>query len=177
VGRSIGSERGQKNRRETRCAEGRGRRRPSSIGCTPAYCARALQLLRRATQLQSRACKVVGCWSVAAKLKPRCGVGEIAKLVWRVKVIADLGSGTVSETEVARDRARRLAVPETVGLRLDESQQLTAAIQAEIVRSQAAVMGERFRWCEHPGAKLWSRGYYPATFARFSVMFRSRFAG
>jgi hypothetical protein len=25
-------------------------------------------------------------------------------------------------------------------------------------------MGERFRWCEHCGAKLLSKGYYPATF-------------
>ena len=88
----------------------------------------------------------------------------MAKLVWRVKVVADLGSGTVSETEVARIERDDFAVPESVGLRLDEGKQLTAAIQAEIVRAQAAVMGERFRWCEHCGSKLWSKGYYPATF-------------
>jgi hypothetical protein len=88
----------------------------------------------------------------------------MAKLVWRVKVVADLGLGAVSETEVARIERDGFAVPETVGLSLDEGKQLMAAIQAEIVRSQAAVMGERFRWCEHCGAKLWSKGYYPATF-------------
>ena len=66
----------------------------------------------------------------------------MAKLVWRVKVVADLGSGTVSETEVARIERDDFAVPESVGLRLDEGKQLTAAIQAEIVRAEAAVMGE-----------------------------------
>jgi hypothetical protein len=64
----------------------------------------------------------------------------MAKLVWRVKVVADLGSGAVSETEVARIERDDFAVPETVGLSLDESKQLTAAIQAEIVRCQAAVV-------------------------------------
>ncbi len=88
----------------------------------------------------------------------------MAKLVWRVKVVADLGWGAVSETEVARIEREDFAVPETVGLSSDEGKQLAAAIQAEIVGSQAAVMGERFRWCEHCGAKLWSKGYYPATF-------------
>jgi hypothetical protein len=88
----------------------------------------------------------------------------MAKLVWRVKIVADLGSGAVSETEVARIERDDFAVPEAVGLRLSEGKQLTAAIQAEIVRGQAAVTGERFRWCEHCGAKLWSKGYYHATF-------------
>jgi hypothetical protein len=88
----------------------------------------------------------------------------MAKLVWRVKLVADLGSVAVSETEVALIEREDFAVPETVGLSLDEGKQLTAAIQAEIVRAQAALMGERFRWCEHCGAKLWSKGYYSATF-------------
>jgi hypothetical protein len=83
----------------------------------------------------------------------------MAKLIWRVKVIADRGSGAVSETEVARIRRGDFAVPESVGLNLDEGQRLTAAIQAEIVRAQAAVAAERFRWCEHCGSS-----YYPATF-------------
>ena len=90
----------------------------------------------------------------------------MAKLVWRVKVVADLGLGAVSETEVARIERADFAVPETVGLSLDEGKELTAAIQAEIVRSQAAEMGERFRWCEHCGAKLWSKGYYPSRINR-----------
>jgi len=88
----------------------------------------------------------------------------MAKLVWRVKVVADLGTGAVSGTEVALIERDDLAVPETVGLRLDEGKRLMAAIQADIVRAQAAAIGERFRWCEHCGAKLWSKGYYPATF-------------
>ena len=52
----------------------------------------------------------------------------MAKLIWRVKVVADLGSGAVSETEVARIERDDFAVPETVGLSLDESEQLTAVL-------------------------------------------------
>lgn len=39
-----------------------------------------------------------------------------------------------------------------------------AAIQAEIVPAQVAVVAERFRWREHCGAKLLSKGYYPTAF-------------
>jgi hypothetical protein len=42
----------------------------------------------------------------------------MAKLVWRVKVVADLGSGMVSETIVARIESDDFAVPETIGSRL-----------------------------------------------------------
>ena len=88
----------------------------------------------------------------------------MSKLIWRLKLVAELESGVVSETEMARIEREDFVVPETLRLTLDESKELTAAIQAEIVRAQVAVMGERFRWCEHCGAKLLSKGYYPATF-------------
>jgi hypothetical protein len=88
----------------------------------------------------------------------------MAKLVWRVKLIAEVGSGIVSETEVARIERDDFAVAETVGLTLDEGKRLTTATQAEIVRAQVASMGERFRWCELCRAKLVSKGYYSATF-------------
>ena len=42
-------------------------------------------------------------------------VGAMAKLIWRVKLIAELGMGVVSETEVARIERDDFAVPETVG--------------------------------------------------------------
>jgi hypothetical protein len=64
----------------------------------------------------------------------------MAKLVWRVKPIAELGSGIVSETEVARIERDDFAVVETVGLTLDEGKPLAAAAQAEIVRAQVAAM-------------------------------------
>ena len=60
----------------------------------------------------------------------------MAKLVWRVKLIAELEPGIVSETEVARIERDDFAVPETLGLTLDEGKQLMAATQAEIVRAQ-----------------------------------------
>ena len=65
---------------------------------------------------------------------------------------------------MARIERDDFAVPETVGLTLEEGKQLMAAAQTGIVRAQVAVMGERFQWCEHCGAKLLSKGYYPATF-------------
>ncbi|HME20535.1 MAG TPA: hypothetical protein VKI44_04100 [Acetobacteraceae bacterium] len=46
--------------------------------------------------------------------------GTTARLVWRVKLIAELEPGIVSETEVARVERDDFAVPETLGLTLDE---------------------------------------------------------
>jgi hypothetical protein len=42
----------------------------------------------------------------------------MAKLVWRMKLIAELESAIVSETEVARIEREDFAVPETLGLTL-----------------------------------------------------------
>jgi hypothetical protein len=42
----------------------------------------------------------------------------MTKLVWRVKLIAELGGGTVSETEVAAIERDDSATPETLGYRL-----------------------------------------------------------
>ena len=57
----------------------------------------------------------------------------MAKLVWRVKLVAELGSGMVSEAEVARIERDDFAVAETVGLTLDEGKRLAAATQAHRV--------------------------------------------
>jgi hypothetical protein len=65
---------------------------------------------------------------------------------------------------VARVERDDFAVSETLGLTLDEGKRLMATTQAEIVCAQVSTMGKRFRWCEHCGAKLLSKGYYPATF-------------
>ena len=65
----------------------------------------------------------------------------MTKLVWRLKVVAELRPGVVRETEVAcieRDEQAELA---DLGLRLAEMKQLTAALQAEIVAAQVAVVG------------------------------------
>ena len=51
-----------------------------------------------------------------------------------------------------------------LGLRLDEAKQLTAALQAEMVAGQLAVVGERQRGCATCERPLASKGYYPATF-------------
>jgi hypothetical protein len=88
----------------------------------------------------------------------------MAKLMWRVKLITELEPGIVSETEVARIERDDLAVPETLGPTLEEGKQLTASTQTQIVRAQVSTMGERFRCCEHCGAKLLSKGYYSAKF-------------
>jgi hypothetical protein len=88
----------------------------------------------------------------------------MAKLVWRVKLVAELEPGVVSETEVARIERDDFAVEETLGLTLDEGKRLMATAQAGIVRAQVSTLGERFRWCERCGAKLPGKGYYPATF-------------
>src|SRR5271157_421642 len=87
------------------------------------------------------------------------------KLVWRVKLVADFGDKAAeTEVEVARIERDEFTVPETLGLSLAEGKRLTAAIQMEMVRAQAATMGERFRCCAHCGSTLSSKGYRSVTF-------------
>ena len=67
----------------------------------------------------------------------------MAKLVSRVMLVAELRPGVTTETEVARiERDEQVGVAE-LGLRLAEAKQLTAALQAQIVPAQVAVVGER----------------------------------
>ena len=91
----------------------------------------------------------------------------MGKLVWRVKLVAETG-GSATEIEVARIEREDSAVPETLGLSLDEGKRIAAAIQAEIVRAQASAMSEHFRSCGHCGLNLSSKGYR-------SMIFRSLF--
>ena len=86
------------------------------------------------------------------------------KLVWRVKLVAELQAGVTTETEVARIERGEEAGLADLGLRLDEAKQLTAALQAEMVAGQLAVVGERQRGCATCERPLASKGYYPATF-------------
>ena len=88
----------------------------------------------------------------------------MAKLVWQVKLVAELEPGVVTETELARiERDAQASVGE-LGLRLDEAKRLTAALQAEIVPAQVAALGACYRACESCGRVLASKGHYGATF-------------
>lgn len=86
------------------------------------------------------------------------------KLVWRVKLEADSGDGSVTEVELGRIEREGWAAPEMLGLSLSEAKQLSAAIQTEIVRAQVSIMGERFRCCGYCGSDLSSKGYRQVTF-------------
>jgi len=86
------------------------------------------------------------------------------KFVWRLKLEADFGAGSATEIEVARIEREAWADPETLGLSLSEGKRLTAAIQTEMVRAQASIMGERLRCCAHCGSALSSKGYRQVTF-------------
>ena len=98
------------------------------------------------------------------------------KLVWRVKLVAELRPGVTTETEVARiERGEAVGLAE-LGLRLDEAKQLTAALQAQIVPAQVAMTGERRRWCVACGRGLASKGHYPTTF-RVAVTCRTKAPG
>ena len=60
------------------------------------------------------------------------------KLVWRVKLVAEIGDKAAeTEVEVARIERDEFTVPETLGLSLAEGKRLSAAIQTEMVRAQA----------------------------------------
>ena len=75
-----------------------------------------------------------------------------------------LEPGVTTETEVAcLERGEETCLAD-LGLRLDEAKQLTAALQAEMVSAQLAVVGERGRSCAACGRPLASKGHYRATF-------------
>ena len=65
----------------------------------------------------------------------------------RVKLVAELRPGVVTETEVARIERDEQAGLADLGLRLAETKQLTAALQAAIVPAQVAVVGKCHRCC------------------------------
>jgi hypothetical protein len=88
----------------------------------------------------------------------------VPKLVWRVKLVAELRPGEVTETEVARIERDAQAGTADLGLRLTETKQLMAALQDQIVPAQVAVVGERRRSCVSCGRRLASKGHYPVTF-------------
>jgi hypothetical protein len=88
----------------------------------------------------------------------------VAKLVWRVKLVAEVRPGVVTETEVGRiERDDKPGLGE-LGLQLAEMKRLGAALQAEIVPAQMSVLGERCRVCVGCGGILAGKGHYPATF-------------
>src|SRR3954468_225225 len=69
----------------------------------------------------------------------------------------------MTEIEVARIERDEQAGLAELGLQLAEAKQLTAALQAQIVPAQVAVVGERRRGCAC-GRVLASKGHYPAKF-------------
>jgi hypothetical protein len=88
----------------------------------------------------------------------------VRKMVWRVKLVADLEPGSTTEVEVAcleRDGQAGLA---DLGLRLAEAKQLTAALQAEMLPAQVMIAGEHRCTCAACGRRLASKGHYAATF-------------
>jgi hypothetical protein len=88
----------------------------------------------------------------------------VVKLVWRVKLVAEIGAGETTEVEVARIEREEQAGLADLGLHLAEAKRLTAAIQAEIVPAQVTVAGEHRRTCVACEAELASKGHYTATF-------------
>ena len=86
------------------------------------------------------------------------------KLVWRVKLVAELEPGVATETEVGRfERGEEVGLAD-LGLRLEEAKRLTAALQAQIVPAQVTAASRRRRWCAACRQRLASKGHYPATF-------------
>ncbi len=86
------------------------------------------------------------------------------RLVWRVKLVAEFGTGETTEVEVARLERDEQAGLADLGLRLAEAKRLTAAIQAEIVPPQVTISSEYGSTCVACGRILASKGHYIATF-------------
>jgi hypothetical protein len=91
----------------------------------------------------------------------------VPKLVWRVKLVTELQPVT-TETEVACLERNDEADLADLGLKLDEVKRLTAALQAQIVPAQVAIVGERRRGCAACRRPLASKGHY---WARFRSLF------
>ena len=67
----------------------------------------------------------------------------MAKLVWWVKLVAEVEPGVATETELAcLERDQQVSLAE-LGLTLAEAKQLTAALQAEIVPAQMTALSQR----------------------------------
>ena len=81
-----------------------------------------------------------------------------------MKLVAELQPGVTTETEVARIERDEQANLAELGLRLEEAKQLTAALQAQIVPAQLAVLSECRRSCVACGSVLASKGHYPVRF-------------
>ena len=79
----------------------------------------------------------------------------MSKLVWRVKLVAELEPGVTTETEVACLERGEEAGLADLGLRLNEAKQLTAALQAEMVSAQVAAVGERSSLVRACGRVRW----------------------
>jgi hypothetical protein len=88
----------------------------------------------------------------------------VAKLVWRVRLVAEREPGVITETELARIERDEQASLAELGLSLAEAKRLTAALQAQLVPAQVAAVGARPRSCEACGQVLASKGHYGATF-------------
>jgi hypothetical protein len=88
----------------------------------------------------------------------------MAKLVWRVKLVAELQAGDATEIEVARIERDEQADLSDLGLRLAEAKQLTSALQAEIVPAQVTIASEHRSTCAACGGRLASKGHHTATF-------------
>jgi len=88
----------------------------------------------------------------------------VAKLVWRVKLVAELQPGVTTETEVARIERDEAASLTELGLPLAEAKQLTTALQAQIVPAQVMSLGEHRRACVACGSTLASKGHYRVRF-------------
>src|SRR4051794_41339948 len=84
----------------------------------------------------------------------------MAKLVWRVKLVAELEPGVVTETELARIERDAQAGLAELGLQLDEAKRLTAALQARLVPAHVAASCESRRWCEACRRALGSKSQY-----------------
>ena len=90
--------------------------------------------------------------------------GPVPKLVWRIKLVAELGPGMARETEVARIAREEQAGLADLGLRLDEVKRLATALQVQIVPAQVAIVGKRRRCCAACERPLASKGHYRARF-------------
>ena len=97
----------------------------------------------------------------------------MAKLVWRVKLVAELQAGVTTEVEVGRlERDEQPSVAD-LGLRLAEAKRITAALQAEMVNPPLVSWVSR-RWDFLPAVKRLMKGWRHPVCPEMECIFPTR---
>ena len=84
---------------------------------------------------------------------------------WTLKLITELDSGETKVHNLASlERAEAFIKPASLGMNIEESKQITAAIQAHMVCDQVDQHNKALTACRFCGKRVRTKGYYTSIF-------------